>query len=129
ITLEYNEKIRPRPDRENAFAGASGGESGIRTRDTVPRIHTFQACAFNHSATSPARMLRRSEEHHGVLRRRAHLVDMNQNAKMALQVLWPSPAFFLAASESPLGSANFAKASWSAGIRPTGDDQIFVRQL
>lgn len=32
----------------------SGGESGIRTRDTVPRIHTFQACAFNHSATSPS---------------------------------------------------------------------------
>ncbi len=31
----------------------SGGESGIRTRDTVSRIHTFQACAFNHSATSP----------------------------------------------------------------------------
>ena len=31
----------------------NGGESGIRTRDTVSRIHTFQACAFNHSATSP----------------------------------------------------------------------------
>ena len=25
ITLENNEKIRPQPDRENAFAGASGG--------------------------------------------------------------------------------------------------------
>jgi site-specific DNA recombinase len=33
----------------------NGGESGIRTRDTVSRIHTFQACAFNHSATSPLR--------------------------------------------------------------------------
>src|SRR3569623_589436 len=31
----------------------SGGESGIRTRDTVSRIHTFQACAFHHSATTP----------------------------------------------------------------------------
>ena len=31
----------------------SGGGSGIRTRDTVSRIHTFQACAFNHSATPP----------------------------------------------------------------------------
>ncbi len=31
-----------------------GGGSGIRTRDTVSRIHTFQACAFNHSATPPA---------------------------------------------------------------------------
>ena len=31
-----------------------GGEKGIRTLDTVTRIHAFQACAFNHSATSPA---------------------------------------------------------------------------
>src|SRR5487761_61458 len=30
-----------------------GGESGIRTRDTFYRIHTFQACSFNHSDTSP----------------------------------------------------------------------------
>ena len=29
------------------------GERGIRTPDTVARIHAFQACAFNHSATSP----------------------------------------------------------------------------
>ena len=34
-------------------AGLGGGGSGIRTRDTVSRIHTFQACAFNHSATPP----------------------------------------------------------------------------
>ena len=27
--------------------------AGFRTRDTVSRIHTFQACAFNHSATPP----------------------------------------------------------------------------
>ena len=32
----------------------TGGGSGIRTRDTVSGIHTFQACAFNHSATPPA---------------------------------------------------------------------------
>ena len=32
-----------------------GGESGIRTRDRVSPIHAFQACAFDHSATSPAR--------------------------------------------------------------------------
>ena len=31
----------------------NGGQSGIRTRDTLSRIHTFQACAFNHSATCP----------------------------------------------------------------------------
>ena len=39
ITLEYNEKIRPRPDEENAFARASGGDEGIRTLDTVPGMH------------------------------------------------------------------------------------------
>ena len=36
----------------SAFESA-GGERGIRTLDTVARIHAFQACAFNHSATSP----------------------------------------------------------------------------
>src|SRR5690606_8359169 len=55
ITLENNGKIRPEPDRENAFARASGGERGIRTLETVPRLHTFQACAFDHSAISPRR--------------------------------------------------------------------------
>lgn len=30
-----------------------GGEGGIRTRDTLSGIHTFQACSFNHSDTSP----------------------------------------------------------------------------
>ena len=30
-----------------------GGERGIRTLVTVSRKHAFQACAFNHSATSP----------------------------------------------------------------------------
>ena len=32
---------------------SNGGEKGIRTLDTVARIHAFQACAFNHSATDP----------------------------------------------------------------------------
>ena len=27
----------------------NGGESGIRTHDTIARIHTFQACAFSHT--------------------------------------------------------------------------------
>jgi cyclophilin family peptidyl-prolyl cis-trans isomerase len=31
----------------------SGGDGGIRTHDRVTPIHTFQACAFDHSATSP----------------------------------------------------------------------------
>src|SRR5487761_2794924 len=30
-----------------------GGEKGIRTLETVTRLHTFQACAFDHSAISP----------------------------------------------------------------------------
>lgn len=54
ITIENNGKIRPQPDGENAFAGASGGARGIRTLETVPRLHTFQACAFDHSATAPS---------------------------------------------------------------------------
>ena len=43
-----------------------GGESGIRTRDTVPRIHTFQACAFNHSATSPSLRFRAAGQAAGI---------------------------------------------------------------
>jgi cyclophilin family peptidyl-prolyl cis-trans isomerase len=31
----------------------AGGDGGIRTHDRVTPIHTFQACAFDHSATSP----------------------------------------------------------------------------
>ena len=30
-----------------------GGQTGIRTLETVTRLHTFQACAFDHSATCP----------------------------------------------------------------------------
>ena len=32
-----------------------GGQTGIRTLETVSRLHTFQACAFDHSATYPLR--------------------------------------------------------------------------
>ena len=53
ITPENNGKIRAQPDRENGFVRASGGDEGIRTLETVPRLHTFQACAFDHSATDP----------------------------------------------------------------------------
>jgi hypothetical protein len=35
------------------FNGDCGGQTGIRTLETVPRLHTFQACAFDHSATCP----------------------------------------------------------------------------
>ena len=42
------------PYKISLLCEKSGGESGIRTRVTVSRKHTFQACAFNHSATSPS---------------------------------------------------------------------------
>src|ERR1700731_2849367 len=32
----------------------TGGESGIRTHVTLSSKHAFQACAFSHSAISPA---------------------------------------------------------------------------
>ena len=32
------------------------GEWEIRTPDTVSRIHTFQACSFNHSDNSPLKL-------------------------------------------------------------------------
>lgn len=38
----------------------SGGGRGIRTLETVSRLHTFQACAFDHSATPPSREIRGS---------------------------------------------------------------------
>src|SRR5438445_8254388 len=37
-----------------------GGGSGIRTHDTVSRIHAFQACALSHSAIPPE-LLRRGQ--------------------------------------------------------------------
>ena len=33
------------------------GDYEIRTHDTVSRIHTFQACSFNHSDKSPVKSL------------------------------------------------------------------------
>src|SRR5690242_7701251 len=39
----------------HAISDSFGGEGGIRTHDTVSRIHAFQACALSHSATSPRR--------------------------------------------------------------------------
>ena len=53
-------KVRVRHQRRrkkcihfNAIGKIGGGEKGIRTLETVPRLHTFQACAFDHSAISP----------------------------------------------------------------------------
>lgn len=37
------------------YTHGDGGESGIRTHETLASLHAFQACAFNHSAISPRR--------------------------------------------------------------------------
>ena len=45
---------------ENVGLGRPGGGSGIRTHDTVSRIHAFQASAFSHSAIPPSLACRRT---------------------------------------------------------------------
>ena len=45
----FGAKARPLPGTDPL-----GGGRGIRTLDTVSRIHAFQACAFSRSATPPA---------------------------------------------------------------------------
>ena len=45
------------PEAFQGFILISGGAGGIRTLETVSRLHTFQACAFDHSATAPSRSL------------------------------------------------------------------------
>jgi hypothetical protein len=49
---------------ENQFPNESGGGSGIRTHDTVSRIHAFQASALSHSAIPPQRE-RRADQYNG----------------------------------------------------------------
>src|SRR5262249_9708878 len=46
-------KIRLRWTAANNGEQLIGGGSGIRTHDTVSRIHAFQACALSHSAIPP----------------------------------------------------------------------------
>ena len=53
ITLENNGKIQPQPDGENAFAGASGGEGGIRTHGRLAPSTVFETAPFDRSGTSP----------------------------------------------------------------------------
>ena len=63
ITLENNGKIRPQPDRENAFARASGGAGGIRTHGGLAPTAVFKTAALNHSATAPSVMHERERIH------------------------------------------------------------------
>ena len=50
--LRARTALRAKPAFAKATAG-EGGEGGIRTRDTLASIQTFQACSFDHSDTSP----------------------------------------------------------------------------
>jgi hypothetical protein len=50
-SLAVNAFAQQKTPRERRFL--FGGERGIRTLETVSRLHTFQACAFSHSAISP----------------------------------------------------------------------------
>src|SRR5215470_16089844 len=58
--------------KPSIYAGKiTGGESGIRTHVRVSPKHAFQACAFSHSAISPA--LQRHTG--GLLHRREHALE------------------------------------------------------
>ncbi len=54
LFLQLTEAITVQEDLNFDATLNSGGERGIRTLDTgISRIHTFQACSFNHSDISP----------------------------------------------------------------------------
>ena len=47
--------LSPAVDQAESTARmGTGGQGGIRTHETLSRLHTFQACAFDRSATCPA---------------------------------------------------------------------------
>jgi len=50
ITLEYKGKIRLQPDRENAFAGASGGGDGPDVEPSLDAnlwFYLYKSCCFH----------------------------------------------------------------------------------
>ena len=54
LGFESSDSVKRKfPNKQARWGIFSGGERGIRTLDTVSRIHTFQACSFNRSDTSP----------------------------------------------------------------------------
>ena len=54
LEMVLNVFIAPYNINKNSYLGKIyGGATGIRTLETVSRLHTFQACAFDHSATAP----------------------------------------------------------------------------
>lgn len=43
-------RIPPQAPSDRVY---TGGETGIRTQETLTRLHALQACSFDHSDTSP----------------------------------------------------------------------------
>jgi hypothetical protein len=71
-----------------------GGESGIRTHVRVSPKHAFQACAFSHSAISPATNLRSENLLQVVSPGRLDWVSQSAVANAAINsslILWPDP--------------------------------------
>src|SRR5262250_2568409 len=69
-----------------------GGGSGIRTHDTVSRIHAFQACALSHSAIPPKLMRSRNIALHArvtnLLYGRGRVcIGTNKNAQLTQRTL------------------------------------------
>ena len=46
-----------KPCKNRALELDNGGEGGIRTLEQFDPLHTFQACSFSHSDTSPKSFL------------------------------------------------------------------------
>ena len=55
----------------------SGGQTGIRTLETVTRLHAFQACAFDHSATCPIAARLHNENKAGKGKTALYICEMN----------------------------------------------------
>src|SRR3954468_4803731 len=63
----------------------TGGESGIRTHVRVSPKHAFQACAFSHSAISPALCPERM--HHALGKKEAAAIGRSTE-QVCLSILW-----------------------------------------
>src|SRR3954469_19200374 len=63
----------------------TGGESGIRTHVRVSPKHAFQACAFSHSAISPALCPERT--HHALGKKEAAAIGRSTE-QVCLSILW-----------------------------------------
>ena len=64
----------------------TGGESGIRTHVRVSPKHAFQACAFSHSAISPALFTLAADCVLG--KKEATAVGQKHRTKLLISILW-----------------------------------------